>query len=316
MGKLAYIKGHCGWDTVSFVDARDIPEDQLANIGNMILNEPIRGGIEVCFMWPGKNGGDVAVKIFDCSHRDWIPMCGGMSQIMGKVLTESSFAHRFNIPDNSSRIIMETDSGLIPIDIHNNEICTQMKNFCEYVYKESVYPIEIFNIQCMRVGNFLIINIDELNKAHPDIDFTRRDPGEHVNILHAMHLEYQKQASLGAAVYSILYDLNPEGPGYGRLFTRFLDPSHLTTDLPYELQCGTGTIAAGIAMAERGELPFKEGEGSLLLEWGSQKTTPDPYGIRCSELHLELSNGKVIDAAFSHSVIEILIDGELTLPKY
>ena len=69
-------------------------------------------------------------------------------------------------------------------------------------------------------------------------------------------------------------------------------------------------------MAELGELPFDGDTGTVVFEWGSQRLTPDPYGIRTSELKMGLQNDRVVTAGFSHSVIEILCEGKLILPNY
>jgi len=95
--------------------------------------------------------------------------------------------------------------------------------------------------------------------------------------------------------------------------------------MPWEFQCGTGTVAVGIAMAAQGELPFQGDAGTVVFEWGSQRWRPDPYGGRTTELNLKLQNDRVegfgktervLSVGFSHSVIEVLCEGRLTLPDY
>jgi len=62
------------------------------------------------------------------------------------------------------------------------------------------------------------------------------------------------------------------------------------------------------------QLPFTQLRGEVLLEWGSYRQTPDPYGIRTSRVDLAVEGDRVINAAFSHSVIEILAEGKLNVP--
>jgi len=54
----------------------------------------------------------------------------------------------------------------------------------------------------------------------------------------------------------------------------------------------------------------------VLVEWGSHSATPDPYGIRTTKLDLTLKDDQVYSAGFSHSIVEILCEGKLTLPCY
>jgi len=123
-----------------------------------------------------------------------------------------------------------------------------------------------------------------------------------------------KQQDIEEGLYSILYDLNAEGPGQARAFSRFYEKTPSAISMPWEFQCGTGTVAVGIAMAEQGKLPFKGDKGKVVFEWGSQKLTPDSYGIRTSELNIVLEEKQIVSASFSHSVIEILCEGQLTVP--
>ena len=118
-----------------------------------------------------------------------------------------------------------------------------------------------------------------------------------------------KRRARPAGAYAILYDDRPEGPGQFRLFPRFLDAT--AARIPYEFQCGTGTIAAAVALAHAGMLPFAGERGELLLEWGSQRTTPDPYGIRLSRVQLARDGNRLTSASFSHSTIEIVMEGQV-----
>jgi hypothetical protein len=65
----------------------------------------------------------------------------------------------------------------------------------------------------------------------------------------------------------------------------------------------------GIALAYHDRLPFDGAQGRIIFEWGSQRATPDPYGIRTSDLHVNLQHGRVSKASFSHSVVELVAEG-------
>jgi len=177
----------------------------------------------------------------------------------------------------------------------------------------------------MRVGYFLILKTDELEKSYPDVEFAQRSPGPRLDILRRLHEAYMRERRIEDGLYSMLYDMNHEAPGQTRLFSRFYDASGITISMPWESQCGTGTVAVGIATAAQGELSFQGDAGTVVFEWGSQRWTPDPYGGRATELNLKLQNDRVegfgktervLSVGFSHSVIEVLCEGRLTLPDY
>jgi hypothetical protein len=98
------------------------------------------------------------------------------------------------------------------------------------------------------------------------------------------------------------------------VYPRFYGPEMAAAKLPYEFQCGTGTVAVCIASAQRGLLPPDEASGHIVFEWGSQRAIPDPYGIRTTDVDFATHAGRLVRVSFSHSVIEILAKGRLTLP--
>jgi hypothetical protein len=167
----------------------------------------------------------------------------------------------------------------------------------------------------LRVGKYAVLEVTELEKRHPGVDFTRRDPGPHLDVIHDVLRAFgQRQAFSG--VNGMLYDARPEGAGQYRAFPRFYSDDLAAARIPWEFQCGTGSIAVAIALAREARLPFTRGKGEVLLEWGSHRATPDPYGIRVSRMEIEVDDGRLAKATFSHSVVEILAEGKLTLPNY
>jgi hypothetical protein len=116
----------------------------------------------------------------------------------------------------------------------------------------------------------------------------------------------------------MVYDMHPEGGGDARIFTRFYREDAKPEVDPYGLniegQCGTGTIAVGLAMVERGDVKIKDGSVNLVFEWGSKSISKDPYGLRTSLLKMNIKKGKVVSASFSHSVVELLATGKIYIP--
>jgi hypothetical protein len=320
---IDFVKGHCGWDILTLLVGEHVPDGKEIETALKIFNPPVSGGIEVGFMYPRKGEEDIRLRIIDSTHKTWIPMCGGMSQVIGKAVVETFVRERFGIKISSpgTTINLLTDSGMVPLEIEIKDnkavkVTTVMSDYCSYLYGEGVQPVEVMGINAMRVGYFLVINIEALEWKYPGVEFAQRSPGPHQDIIRQILINYMKQEKITDGVFSMLYDLRPEGKGHARLFPRFYDKTESTASIPWEFQCGTGTIAAGLAMAELGELPFKGNEGTIVYEWGSQRLTPDPYGMRTSELKLGLQNNRAVIAGFSHSVIEILCEGKLNLPNY
>jgi len=116
---LDFVKGNCGWDTVTLIIGEQVPEGQEIETALKILGPPVCGGIEVGFMYRSQVKADVRLRIVDSTHKTWMPMCGGMSQVIGKALVETSLREHSNIiptvPVTAIRLL--TDSGIVPLEI-------------------------------------------------------------------------------------------------------------------------------------------------------------------------------------------------------
>jgi hypothetical protein len=316
--RLDYVKGHCGWDTVTLVPAGQIPAERELEAALEIMRPPIDGGLEVGWLSPGDGPGRIRLRMVASTVGGWITMCGGMTQVIGKALVETGLGARLGIdPAPDLEVVLVTDAGDIPVRVaveHGRvaEVTTVMDRYVEHVRELGIEPLTIRGTPLLRVGKYAVFDIADLESAHPGLDFTRRDPGAHLDVLHELLREFRVLVG-DPGVNGMLFDDRPEGPGDFRVFPRFYSDDLAAARIPWEFQCGTGGIAVAVALAHRGRLPFTDGVGTVLLEWGSIRVTPDPYGIRTSKLELELSEGELRGASFSHSVVEVTSEGRLFL---
>ena len=314
MRDLYFVKGHCGWDVLSLLLADEIPAEEQLATALRVLDSPVSGGLEVGLLSRGSNRGELRLRITDSTTRQWLAMCGGLTQVVGKALIETAMRERLAI-DVSQPVVelrLVTDACSIPIRIESangraTRVTTQMDSYLELTYRLGVREVSIDGVRGLEAGEYLVLHLDDLNARYPVLDFTRRDPGPHLHIVNSL-LEAHRRKH-GDPLYSnaILYDARPEGRGQFRVFPRFLDAT--AAAIPYEFQCGTGTVALAAALAHEGALT----SDVFTLEWGSQRTTPDPYGIRTSLVEVGRQSGRLISASFSHSVIEIVIEGRVRI---
>jgi hypothetical protein len=316
MKQLYYLKGHCGWDLLSLLLAEQIPEAEQLDTALRVLDVPVSGGIEVGLLGRTATPNDIRLRVTDTSTRRWLSMCGGMTQVIGKALVETQLRDHFGI-DITSPVIdvrLITDACVIPLTIEISggkaaRVISHMDSYLELTYSIGIRAIELGGTAALDVGEYILIRVQDLEAAHPGIDFTRRDPGPHLDIINEGLKQRCTVKRRPAGANAILYDDRPEGSGQFRVFPRFLDAT--AARIPYEFQCGTGTIAAAVALAHAGELPFAGDRGELLFEWGSQRTTPDPYGIRLSRVQVTRNGNRLTSASFSHSNIEIVMEGQV-----
>lgn len=319
---LPFVKGHCGWDVVTLLPEGQVrPEDELP-AAVKILGAPIDGGLEVGWLGAGERADEIKLRMVNSTTKNWIPMCGGMTQVIGKALVETFFRHHFEIDVSRPSITktLITPSGSIPIQIcicngAVSRVTTVMDSYLSYVRQRGIERLLLQDVPLLRVGTYAVIDLGILEQRHPSVDFTRRDPGPHLDIVNGVLRSFRQVLGV-TGVNGMLYDNRPEGPGQFRVFPRFYSDDLAAARLPWEFQCGTGSVVVAMALAFEGRLPLGAGTGAVVFEWGSHRTTPDPYGIRTSRIELELNDREVERAAFSHSVVEILAEGTLTLPGY
>jgi hypothetical protein len=321
--KIDFVKGHCGWDTVTLIPAGHIAPEQELEAALKILDAPVNGGLEVGFMGTGERADEIRLRMVESTTRTWTAMCGGMTQVIGKALVETFFRNHFNVDVSGPTLIVKlvTDSGVIPIEIdvedgHVRRTTTVMDDYAAFVYRRGVAPLDLNGVHTLAVDDLIIMDVRALEYRYPGVEFARRDAGPHLEIVNAILRAFQQHRDAPYGVLGMMYDDRPEGPGQFRLFPRFFSADFSAASIPFEFQCGTGTVAVAVALAYNKRLPFDGPEGRIVFEWGSQRMTPDPYGIRTSLLDVGLSDGRVSTARFSHSVVEILAEGTLVLPGY
>jgi len=238
---LDFIKGHCGWDVLTLVLAEQVPTGQEFETALKIVDSPVGGGIEVGIMYPPDSKGAIPIKILNAAERNWIPMCGGMTQVIGKAMAETFLGDYYAVDKSKSEIAinLQTDSCIVPIhtrvkDNRAHRITTVMDNYIDYLNDSGIEMLSVLGVRVARVGCFLIIKTDDLQKQHPDIDFASRCPGQHWDILNDIHQVCKRDLGRDEELYIMLYDKHPEGPGQARFFPRFY------AENPWEFQCGTG----------------------------------------------------------------------------
>jgi hypothetical protein len=317
-----FVKGHCGWDIVTLLPEGQIPQEDELHAALKILALPIEGGLEVGWIGRGIQRGEVMLRMVNSTTRDWIPMCGGMTQVIGKAMVETFLRDRFDVDISQSvaHFKLITPAGEIPlrVDVCGNKasrVTTVMDAYLSHVMQSGVESLVLNGVPGLRVGKYVVLDVLALEQRYPGVDFTQRAPGVSLDIVNGILRIYRDRMGF-RGVNGMLFDERPEGSGHFRVFPRFYSDDLAAARMPWEFQCGTGSIAVATALAQEGRLPFSAGVGEVRLEWGSYRSIPDPYGIRISQLELGCNGRSLAHAAFSHSVVEILAEGKLTLPGY
>jgi len=310
--KVDFLKGHMGGNEIILLYGDEIPKGREIETVLPLLDSPNIRGHQAGLFYNSKRTADLKVKILDLASKSFVTMCGGLTQVLGKALTLTAFSKHFNIllKKPITMITLETSAGLVPLKIQENNsgsghVLTGMRAFVDESYKLGVQPIKVGGIDAMKVGKFLVVNRDKMISEHHDIGVEKLDTLT-LQILKSLQKDFDSQGHLAQRNADFaLYDLNPKRPGNtGRLiFPHNIPAGHI------EPACGTGTIAVGIAMVASEKIGVNNDQIELFFESGGSPSSIG--GPDITELKLKVEDGKVVDAYFSHSLVEILATGKL-----
>lgn len=302
-----------GGNEIILLNGEEIPTGRDLEVALQVLYPPNIRGHEVGLLYPAKGNNHLKAKIVGGISKQFISMCGGLTQVLGKALITTNLRQEFDLSITypSTTITLETEAGPVLItlkldDTGAERVVTDMTAFVKECYYYGIESLDVFGVHVMRVGKFLVANADAIHQAYPDINLENTEP-KTLHVLRNMQEEFNKLRfpDVPTANFSV-YDLHPlsaENTG------RVIFPHGIASDR-IEPSCGTGTVAIGLAMAESGEINYSEnGSAQLLFESGG--TTFQIGGPDITTLRMELKDKKVTRATFSHSLVEIMASGQL-----
>lgn len=285
----------------------DIPGDKELQIALAALRPPYNLGQELGLLRKTDRENVLEVNMTWRFDDGYIEMCGGLTQVLGRALVDvPQLAAYFGIQvvEPAFTITLETKVGLIPITVEIEQgevkrVLTDMTYYGEQCYREGVREVHVAGVPGMKVGQYLVMKADEIMNKYPTLNLERMDKNT-LAILEHLQEEWQKKyfpAELGFTIY----DLHPKDKGQARATF-----PHNAANTYIEPSCGTGTVAAGIAMLEQGEIKTQNGEARISFETGGEPTLGGP---ELSDLILKVADKKVVKAEFSHSLIQSLATG-------
>lgn len=310
--ELSFIKGHMGGNEILLLSGDTIEEGREIDLALQAFHPPSIRGHEAGFLYRGDGNNNLKVKIVGGISKRFISSCGGLTQVLGKAIIETDLQQEFglHVTEPMTTVTLETDAGELTIKIESlagkvGEVLSNMTPFIEECYKLGIRPIEVANTHAMRIGKFLVANADDIRRAHPDVNFEDIDTAT-LHVLKSMQEAFDRQGyqDWPNADFAI-YDLKPVTASHtGRVIF-----PHAISEDRIEPACGTGTLAIGIALIESGEL--EEPKESLQLAFESGGTPSSIGGPDLTKLQLTVRDGKVVEANFSHSLVQILATGQL-----
>jgi len=313
--KVDFIKGHMGGNQIVLVRGDQVPAGREVDLALSLLGPLSVAGHQVGILYPAAGGGNIRVKIVGLATQGFISMCGGLTQVLGKLAIEFGWGDlvRLVVREPITQLNLETDAGHVGISIHVSggqvaRVFTDMTPFVREAHELGVSAISVGPVRAMRVGKFLVVDADELLRCYPDADLEVMPP-ETKRLLIELQNDFQAATPPPNRDFAV-YDLRPKHGGAARaVYPHDIARGHI------EPTCGTGAIAVAMAMAMGGQGPFAtrglSGRVTLELETGGDGGLGGP---QTTTVEAGLDGHNLIDAAFSHSVVEIIARGEAWVP--
>ncbi|MFA5622163.1 MAG: hypothetical protein WC948_05640 [Thermovirgaceae bacterium] len=313
---LDFVKGHMGGNTITIIDGRQLPAGRELEVSLAVLDDCYLCSHEAGILYPGEDGCDLVLRIVGRASRKFISACGGLTQVLGKVLVCTAWAKKFGLNLGHERtLLLGTPAGITPIHIagegNTSSTETDMTQFLGEIYQQGIEPMVLDGIRAWRIGKFLVVHADELRKALPGSEVENLDEVARHKIV-TMQEEFFT-LSPWAGFDLALYDDHPAREGND---LRVIFPHSIPRNL-IEPSCGTGSIAVCVAALEDGLFKDKgsvDGDAahSFYLESGGGYDLGGPDVTRVTLVSGK--NNRMEKAFFSHSNVEVTCEGRASLP--
>jgi len=310
---LTFVKGHMGGNEIILLQGTQVPQGKEVDWALALLNPPHIRGHQVGLLYEGPEANQIKAKIVSVSKKDFVSSCGGLTQVLGKAIFEENLGEYLDLQIHFpiAELVLETDAGPVVIvadcvDGTAKTITTNMTPFVNECYELGTWPMEVAGIRVTKVGKVLVAAAEEIKRRFPHVDLERIDEPT-LEVLWQIHQEFLRKShpDWRSGDFAI-YDLSPTRNADGRvIFPHHIPEGHI------EPACGTGTVAIGIAIAERGKVLPRNGTAELTFASGGSSS--EIGGPDLTKLWLTIKDGKVTDASFSHNAIEILATGRIWL---
>jgi len=312
--EIPFVKGHMGGNTIALLPGTAVSAENARETVLGAVAETCLACHEGALLFAGRKGeADLRLRIVGRASGRFITACGGLTQVLGTAIAERELERVFGFgPGGTGDFVLETDGGPVRIGVSAGEgrprTETDMTPFLQEIRRDGVERIELDGTPAAKVGKFLAVCADDLAGLFGAEAVRALEPEvrDRLARLQAVFLERYPQPSLDFVVF----DLHPERAGcHGRVvFPHWIPGGHI------EPACGTGTVAACVALELSGRLPGVAGTGNIEVRFESGGG-PFLGGPETTSAALGMKGGRIAAIRFSHSLVELTAYGVVTLEK-
>jgi len=305
-----FVAGEMGGNRIVLLDGRQLPGDGALDAALTALDESHLNGHQAGLLYPSAKPDSLRVRVVSISWRDFIPACGGLTQVLGKALIEAGLGERFGLQlaGELPEVTLEFDAWPVTLQLHrqgNNveRVAADLTPFLEECRDRGVRSVDLDGIEAGQVGSYLVLDADRVRTRYCDVDFDRLSETAR-ELLMQLQTRFQERIGLTSWDFA-LFDRRTERGGHARaLFPHRLSIGHV------EPSCGTGSVALAVFMAESVDPQPQFGRRVLHLETGGE---PRLGGPDLTTVELELEGGRVQSVAFSHDNVTLPGQGQISI---
>jgi hypothetical protein len=313
--QVDFYKGHMGGNRILLLDGEQLDRDRLLAQALRALDELCLAGHQAGILYKPQRGGTVRARIASVCGRDFIPACGGFTQVISRALVETPLGELFppEERDGHRRITIEFDdldveTTVTMADGTFDHADTDFTAFARNLLLRGFERVDLGGLHAWRAGHFLVMDAEQVLRKHPDVNFeTMDDTTKQLITL----LQYRFLGATALTSWDFaLYDFHTEGRGDARVVyphnvrIGFIEPS-----------CGTGSIALALTLLSNGDFRqvgrMENGAYEVALQTGGKPVMggPDLTTVRI-ERPQDQEIGRV---TFSNSNVELLASGRVSL---
>ncbi len=314
--ELDFIKGHMGGNTILLFDGRQVKKESLVlETALKVLDRKRLCADQAAFLYPSKMKNTIRALVVDITNRNFIPACGGFTQVLGRALVETDIARRFGVKveNPSFDVNLELESGSSVVNVHTTKngkfrrSDSDMTSFARMLARDGVRQVDLDGIRSFKSGYYLVQEASSLKQHYPEADFEEMNTAAVKAISEAQ--AFFQQMGFSSSLHFSLFDTSPSHGGD----LRAVFPHGVLTG-NIEPTCGTGSTALALALLMTGEgrdLGLARGEKlKVKLETGGGPTLGGPD---ITTVVVEKKEEEIQRAFFSHSLVEVTARGVVTV---
>jgi len=324
---IPFVKGHMGGNEIVLLDGAHVPSGLELDFARRVLHAPHVGGHEAGLLYATGEETVICSTLIAGTGNPFITMCGGLTQVLGLALTETSVSDWVNMvrPQPGTTVILDTPAGRVPLRIESDESTgatrtyTDMRPTVDECHALGIRPIDLEGLEVWDVGEMLVVHAEDLKHYDERMSFSPIDRHT-ADKLRSLQIDFVRAAYADnlakpktnhpdpetGGTCSCTFCLYDELPDHGGT-ARAMFPHYLPGQV-IEPACGTGSVGIVLAMAARGRLPGHGNVREVRIEEGGEGTALGGGDTATLRVHLDPA-GRVITVEMHYDRVEILAEG-------